>query len=368
MLLPNALAAACVAFIAPTYADDLTKLSDEFDDPASLSDWHRVYQTEGWGADQLESIDIGSTREGRLTLVPRASSWYQDWRGALVYKNVQGDFVATMQVEPRNLAGDGPPGSLYSLAGIMARMPRDEMASPDDWNPNRENYLFLSLGMANDPGAYQFEVETTFNSSSNLSLDSGSPSALLQIARVGDVFIVLRQLEGEAWEVHRRYYRSDMPDTVQVGMIAYTDWETAQDMDALQHNQTASERGTPDLRASVDYFRFSRPWIPPSYQDADFLDPYDVTDGELVALFGDRMNRTVGDVAPRIVDLDLVPGSGLRLLVDTDPGFIYELYQSEDLENWQIVHEERAYYETLELQLDESRFSEGALVRVGVRE
>src|SRR5436853_188777 len=35
-------------------ADDLTPLSDEFNDSSTLFQWKRVYVVEGWGANQLE--------------------------------------------------------------------------------------------------------------------------------------------------------------------------------------------------------------------------------------------------------------------------------------------------------------------------
>ena len=71
-------------------ADDLASLSDEFDNPQTLSNWKRVFEEERTGADQLASLDIGKTRDGWLTLVPHASTWYQDYRGVLVHKLSEG--------------------------------------------------------------------------------------------------------------------------------------------------------------------------------------------------------------------------------------------------------------------------------------
>ena len=48
--------------LAAFAADDLTPLSDEFNDPSTLSQWKRVYVVEGWGANQLEVQDINTTR------------------------------------------------------------------------------------------------------------------------------------------------------------------------------------------------------------------------------------------------------------------------------------------------------------------
>jgi len=56
-------------------ADDLTPLSDEFRTPATLSNWQRVYQTQGWGNDALETFDFGQRRPGRLLMIPHTSVW-----------------------------------------------------------------------------------------------------------------------------------------------------------------------------------------------------------------------------------------------------------------------------------------------------
>lgn len=336
--------------VSCAFGDDLTPLSDEFNDPASLSNWSRVYQTEGWAADQMESMDIGSSREGHLTLVPRTSSWYRDWRGILVYKLVEGDFVVTMKVEPRNRMLSGAPNSSYSLAGIMARAPRNNVTQPSEWRRGGENYIFLSLGTANDPGNYQFEVKTTRNSSSSLDIDAGAPSALIQIARVGDVFIVLRQLEGGDWEVHRRYVREDMPDTLQLGITVYTDWGAVELMDPFDHNQSEINGNNPDLNAAIDYFRFRRPRIPSWLALEDFSDRLAVSDEQIIQLFADRSNRDPSappEYGLEIIDRYYLPGEGMLLEIESVPGYFYRIEKSSNLESWTTVDEREATSDSL---------------------
>ena len=162
--------------------DDLTIFSDEFDSAQTLANWQRIHQVEGWGNDVLQQFDINTSRPGWMTLAPYTSSWYAEWRGELTFKTVTGDFVITTDVEPRNRAGNGAPGSQYSLAGIMVRAPRT-MTSPAQWTPGGQNYVFLSLGAASNPGTYQYEVKTTSNSVSTLQISSGVPSASIQVDR-----------------------------------------------------------------------------------------------------------------------------------------------------------------------------------------
>ena len=126
--------------------DDLALLTDEFDSSESLSNWKRVFETEGWGNDPLASMNVDPS--GHLVMVPHTSSWYREWRGELTFKEITGDFVVTTDVTPRSRDLSGPPSSEYSLAGIMVRIPR-LMASPEQWTPNGQNYIFLSLGARN---------------------------------------------------------------------------------------------------------------------------------------------------------------------------------------------------------------------------
>lgn len=268
---------------------DLSALTDEFDNPASIADWSRVYQTESWGANQLEEFDIDTTRPGFARMVPYSSSWFDNWRGVLAYKLVEGDFVVTTRVQSRNRAETGPPGSQYSLAGIMIRTPRN--ITPATWTPGGENYLFLSFGAAGDPGNYQFEVKTTVNSMSTLVYeDIASDESTIQAARFGEVFILLRRTPTTAWTIHRRYHRPDMPQELQVGMTCYTDWPLVQATDPFTHNGTAyAGQGNPDLVASFDYYRFQNIELPQNLMGLDLLDEGEVPDSALLSFLGDNL-------------------------------------------------------------------------------
>lgn len=281
-----------LAALSLSGVDDLAPLGDEFDDPSLLSRWQRIFQVEGWGADQLEAIDVGSSRLGALTLMPHTSSWYQDWRGVLLFKPVDGDFVVTTDVEPRRRSGAGAPQSTYSLAGIMVRAPRPSVTSPATWSAGGENYVFLSLGAGDPAGSFMFEVKTTEDSDSQLQLQpAGASRARIQVVRVGSAIICLRQPEGGSWSVHRRYSRTDLPAGLQVGLTVYTDWPNASAFAPFTHNQTVitaavRPQRNPDLVAHFDYVRFRRPSIPPELAAADFSDPAQVPDGTILALFG----------------------------------------------------------------------------------
>ena len=52
--------------------DDLSVLSDEFEQPASIDNWLRIYETEGTNANQLEKITIDEKLQ-QLELIPYTS-------------------------------------------------------------------------------------------------------------------------------------------------------------------------------------------------------------------------------------------------------------------------------------------------------
>ncbi|MFM8979158.1 MAG: hypothetical protein ACKOSS_01655, partial [Planctomycetia bacterium] len=263
----------------------LSALSDEFaSGPGLAPGWSRLWQVEQWPYDQVESLDVGSTRAGWLTLVPYSSTWYQDYRGELTFKPITGDLVVTAHVEARNRAGSGAPARAYSLAGLMLRAPRQVTAAT--WTPGGEDYVFLSLGCADVPGSYQTEVKTTDDSVSVLAIAPGPSAATLRAARIGPHLLLLLRPEGGAWSVHRRYRRDDFPATLQAGLTVYTDWPTCSALTPVQHNNSLLTGGTPDLRAQVDYVRFIEPAVPAGLLGADLSNPTAVSDAELLAFLG----------------------------------------------------------------------------------
>ncbi|HEX2880728.1 MAG TPA: hypothetical protein VHO25_14450, partial [Polyangiaceae bacterium] len=190
-------------------SDPLSVFSDEFDDASTLGDWLRIYQTEQWSANQLQTFNIdqadaGTSRPGFATLVPYANSWYGDYRGELTYKVISGDFVVTARLEVSNLADTGAPNSLYSLAGLMVRKPRT--VTPATWSAGGENHLFIAAGSANSAGNNAIYISSTTTSTTVLAVTSVAYSEVdLRIVRIGQYLVVLKRQTGSAWTVHQRY-------------------------------------------------------------------------------------------------------------------------------------------------------------------
>lgn len=294
---------------------DIGVLSDEFTDAATLGDWRRLWREEFWPRDPLDALDIGASNDGWMSFVPATSTWYEDYVGELAFKPVAGDFVASTRVRARARSGSGAPGathggavgSEFSLAGILVRAPRSEVACCDEswWQGGGERYVFLSFGAADQPGSFQLEAKTTraavppeTHSVSVLELDAAQGDEVeLRVARIGAAVLLLLREPGDAWRVHRRYHRDDLPSTLQVGMTVYTDWAIASTYPYFEHNRThivhawndPGTPGDPDLRAQFDWFRFARPQLPPALIGHDLADPGDVSDGELLAFLGDAL-------------------------------------------------------------------------------
>ncbi len=310
-------------------SDDLAPMSDEFDDAESISSWMRVHETEGWNADQLQLWDVNQTQPGRMVMQPHTVVWYENYRGPMAYKSITGDFVVTTQVSitDRDDVGDSdvddvPDDAQYSLGGIMIRTPKTLTDGAAGWTPGGENYVFLSLGHGTD-GGFSYEVKTTQSSNSNLALTpTTSGTATLQIARVGNSVILLRQEPGQDWVVHQRYTRPDMPETLQVGMVSYTDWDKASDFTPLFHNGNALVPGVapdptpaqpinPDLVTGYEYIRYARPEVPAELTGIDLAG--EATDQQLLTFLGNVANQ------PTTTDADLASLSVRFLSADLDP-------------------------------------------------
>ncbi|MFT7643326.1 MAG: hypothetical protein ACI9G1_005091 [Pirellulaceae bacterium] len=322
--------------------DDLAHLCDEFDDPATIDSWNRINETEGWNADHLQQWDINQTQPGRMHMAPHTTSWYQDWRGPMAYREVTGDFVYTteLHISDRDDIGDSddddvPGDSQYSLAGLMIRTPRAITDPATDWQPGSrsdvgnqgENYVFLSMGYAdgNSGNDFQLEVKTTRNSESNLEITNvpSADHAELRVARIGNSVFVMHRLPFADWVIHRRYDRPDMPETLQLGLVTYTDWGKASDYEPFFMNSnvitqgvfdpTPSEPINPDIQVGYEYVRVGRPEVPVELQGVDLF--ANATDEELLDFLGDPP-------AARTEPLRI--GMNLEDIVDWSPAWVFK--------------------------------------------
>lgn len=247
-------------------SDDLTPLSDEFNAASHLSTWKNLSTVEGW-PDQIQMMNVNAAAPGSLYLVPYTSTWFEEYHGVFLFKEIAGDFMATTHIKA-NGKHTPVPTSAFSLTGIMARTPRDGL-TPATWTPGHENWVFITTGVGHaEQGEPQIETKTTLNSASDLRLIPSSTDWVdLRVVRVGQTFVMLYRLPGASWQLSRCFDRPDMPQRLQVGLNAYTDWLPIDSQ--FNGNEGAFNRVLltgpqthPDLVVRDDYIRFSRPPVP----------------------------------------------------------------------------------------------------------
>lgn len=279
-VLSAALASTAIAADAP--GAPAAGISDEFDDARALATWTRFEPANGWPDHLRRSAVV----DGVLELEPWTSGWYADFQGPFLHREVAGDFLVTTRIQARGRDG-ATPTSTWSLAGLMVREPR--AVSPAAWEPRGENWLFITTGVADRVDVPVYETKTTVNSRSNLKLRRAPTGWVeLGIARLGpSFFLLVRDGEGGRWRIHERFFRMDLPRTVQVGLVAYTDWDSAADLqrDPRRFNTTVLRTGRPGLVARVDWIRHT-PLQLPRGTDPRRLTDHGVPEADLLALIG----------------------------------------------------------------------------------
>lgn len=203
-------------------------LGDELNDPCTLSQWELGPGT------QVDTWDIDTTTPGHLTVTPGRGLWNDNAKAWLVFKEVVGDFVVVTHVTVEGLEGAGTePSAPFNSAGLMARRP------PLPGN-DAESWVMFDLGR--QQSFFGTEAKTTIEGDSSLYLSSGAGAGRLSLCRVGEKIFLSRNLDadGDAWTRTQTFVRSDLPVTLQVGMVANA------------YDQA-------DLKATFDYVRFGVP-------------------------------------------------------------------------------------------------------------
>jgi hypothetical protein len=268
----------CFQFTVYLFAQH-SALSDEFNAPCDLYKWQNIDSVEGWYADHLEQHNVSVAYEGELMMMPYTSSWFEDYRGVLLFKELEGDFVFTSRITVTNRAGLAVlPNTVFSLAGLMVRAPKTLTNGATGWQPDEENYVFLSIGRASGNTQFQFEVKTTQDGNSVLNISNiGVNQIYIRMIRINNAILALYSLDNINWAVHRRYDRSDLPNLVQLGFVTYTDWPNVnsyvpivQNSNILNDDFDANVNWSPDLIGRFGFARFENVTIPTALQGLDF--------------------------------------------------------------------------------------------------
>ncbi|WP_144394272.1 DUF1349 domain-containing protein [Pleionea sediminis] len=200
---------------------DVSVLSDDFENNTTLSEWLLRHQVENTPS-QITELTINAN--GQLQFNLESSYWYLNNVAPLVFKELAGNFMVTVQLAALNENNASlPPGSQYNSAGLMVRDPQSANSA--------QNYVMLDLGQQGS-GTGTLTRNTT-NSSTPFQYQPGTFTGELRICRVGDNYQLLRRLSNETeWLLLDSYMRPDIPSVVQVGMVINA-YQSPSDMNAL---------------------------------------------------------------------------------------------------------------------------------------
>jgi hypothetical protein len=185
---------------------------------------------EDWSVFNPQAVDIGIENDSLILTLKYRALWFMNQRGVLFHKPVSGDFKITANVYAAKSSDPSrPPGGDGSvqLGGLMAR----------DGSGGLENYVFIVVG--DDSNGLSVETKNTVDGASEYDGPSwGSAEAELRLCRSGQIFKLYKRHigAGEPWLLTKTFERSDLPDTLQVGVNIYTD-------------------NTPDLRVRFEQLR-----------------------------------------------------------------------------------------------------------------
>lgn len=252
------------AFAVEAARTDITGLSTVFNSPAAMQGWSQHVVpgfSEKWRAPRIE--------QDRLVLEPTSSGWFEDMQAGHLYRAIEGNFIVTTRLRVEGTRAQLPQ-TLFSLAGIFIRVPREGLTAAN-WQPGRENWMFFSLGTAFPAGTPQFEIKTTTNSLSTLKISSAAPvyadgqtrDVELRIARQGELFSLLYRIDGQSeFTLLDQFIRPDMPQRLNVGVTAYADWGSAAPIypDFPRYNTSAPAMNG-DLIARIERIDFRRPTV-----------------------------------------------------------------------------------------------------------
>lgn len=175
---------------------------------------------EDWSVFNPQAVDIQVEQDGSVLLTLKHHAlWFMQQRGVLFYKQVSGNFMITADVSTAKSSNPSqPPGgdNTVQLGGLMAR----------NGNGGQENYVFIVVG--DDGDGLSVETKNTTQGLSKYEGPTwGSAEAELRLCRVGQTFNLYKRHinTNEPWTLAASYDRSDLPETLQVGLNIYTDSE-----------------------------------------------------------------------------------------------------------------------------------------------
>lgn len=184
------------------------------------------------------SLTTLSVSNGVLELQPTVGGlqniWYQGAEGPLVWRLVSGDFEVTTRLtvdDPQNPGA--PPPISYRLAGILLQ---DPSSTPVD-----NDFCHVALGGGDGVSPLAAEDKDTIDSTSDFVLHPvATLTGELRLMRSNGVVSMWHRTDDtQPWTLLRQHARPDLPQTLRVGLMAY------------------SAASPPRVRARFEWIRFA---------------------------------------------------------------------------------------------------------------
>lgn len=242
------------------------KIVSNFNSVDEIDQWN-VLEIEKWKS-KIRTLEVS---DGKLIFEPTSSGWFEDNYAGFLYREFTGNFELTTKVKVEGTTSPLP-NTLFSLAGLFVRVPREFTA--DNWVRNGENWMFFSIGSATESGKPQFEIKSTYNSQSTLKIYPAKAEWVeLKIVRVSEVFTLLFKFEGEEWKILDQFIRPDLPNTLQLGVTAYSDWPSVSEIypNYEDYNKNGTKKDNGDLRAYFEYISIGKGSIVKELPIANFI-------------------------------------------------------------------------------------------------
>ncbi|MEA2047356.1 MAG: hypothetical protein U9O64_02795, partial [Campylobacterota bacterium] len=177
-------------------ADDLSSLSDEFNDQSAKKNWEYFHEVEGW-PNRIEEMKIDS---GSLFIAPQVSAWVADLQGVFLFKKIKGDFIVTTRVYVSGKNREKS-GNDWALAGLMARTAKN--GTKEQWKPNSENWVYLMHGKS--PYPFRSSItDSKSNRNSKWEADLEGSKACNELYRVSDF----------DFNARTSFFKDEVPDMI----------------------------------------------------------------------------------------------------------------------------------------------------------
>lgn len=209
----------------------------------------RLLNNTDWKWFQPELVSVSEDQGSMTWVATQENVWWMNWRGPYLFSHVIGDIDISIRVETRKVSDPTAyPDRDFQFAGLMLRDPKS-----DKWLTN-ENYVFNVIGYRGE--GLQVETKSTVEGWSDVSgYDWETGDAWLRLVRQGAHFrLFAKSLAEDQWRLMSEYHRPDLPETLQLGFIAYafSYWNGRHDLSARFSELQISREPDPTLALKVN--------------------------------------------------------------------------------------------------------------------